>query len=389
MPRTSHAFLLKLLFVKMLFALLITFPFDSQAQHRPGGPGPRPPGGGVHTPTAHTQIYREFIRRQMRYFDRLDVERELRLPRQSQILSLAVVASSNDRHAGLQLMVNGRSQGQSQNVSRFRSTIHFQLPSHQFGALEIQALGDIYVEELIAEVALAPIPGPSPRPGRDVVLSIHQRSTHSLRIPLLATARQQGHQVDGLRIESVIVDGESLGRFSSAEVSLIVNGQSIGFPQRLTLRGSQVVLPLDRFGGVIGHDIRTIQLEVRGEAQINTVILDVARRPGPGPLPAPMLRLSPQREFTGRLSQTLEQALMLPVGHSHRLVTRMVVAMSTRSTGEISFVDTARGPIQRANLDRFTRTHTILLSHPTPLRDIGVNMMGNVRIETIDIEFTR
>lgn len=409
MPRTSHAFLLRLLFVKMIFAILLTYPFETHAQ----GHGGRDRGidfdfeygndyghdyggeynGGIDVSFGRSEIIRQSIHRSMRYFDILDVERELNLRRRAQIVKLTVRARSQEfRSAFLQLQENGRSSGISQSVSRFSSTVDF-FPTSRNSRLEIQAQGDLVIEEIIAEVIFeqSPIPGPGPRPGQGISIHVNERIFGSRNLPLLQLARQQGARVEGLRLQSVTVQGESLGRFSHAEVRLIVNGSAQGFYQRLNLRGGTVSLSLNGFNHEIGRDIRTLQLEVRGDAQINTVILESSRRPGPGPgpQPAPMLRLSPQKELNGRLSQTLEQAINAPIGYSNRLVSRIVIAASTRSSGEFSIVDISRGPVQRVNLNRSVRTTTIHFPHAIALRDIGFNMIGNARIENIDIEFLR
>ncbi|MCE3013590.1 MAG: hypothetical protein LW878_11055 [Proteobacteria bacterium] len=396
MPRSSHAFFLRLLFAKMIFAILLTFPFETHAQRGRDRDRDRDHNGGIDVSFGRGEIYRQTLNLPMRYFDTLDIERELNLPRRAQILRLSVRARSTDyRSAALQLLESGRSSGYSQTISRFSSVVDF-IPTGIQSRLELQAQGDLVIEELIAEVQRDVIPGPGPGPGpggRDIDLFVNQRIFGSQVLPLLQLARQQGHNPQDLLIRGVSVDGESLGRFSQATVQLIINGQRVGFPQQLSLRGRQVILDLPGRGGEVGEDIRNLRLEVMGDAQINTVTLLVARRqgpgPGPGPIPAPMLRLSPQRELNGRLSQTLEQAINVPVGYSNRLVSRIVISASTRATGEFSIIDIARGPLQRVTLDRSTRTTFIQLPQPVALRDIGFNMIGNARIETVDIEFLR
>ncbi len=391
MPRSSHSFFLRLLFAKMIFAALLTFPFETHAQ-RNGGGRDRDNNGGIDVSFGRGEIYRQTLNRSMRYFDTLDIERELNLPRRAQILKLTVRARSLDyRSAALQLLESGRSSGYSQSVSRFASFVDF-IPSQQQSRLELQAQGDLIIEELIAEVQRDVIPGPGPGPGRnDIELFVNQRIFGSQTLPLLQLARQQGHNPQDLMLRGISIEGESLGRFSQATVQLIVNGQRVGFPQQLTLRGRQVVIDLPGRGGEVGEDIRNLRLEVMGDAQINTVTLLAARRsgPGPGPIPAPMLRLNPQRELNGRISQTLEQAINVPVGYSNRLVSRIVISASSRSSGEFSIVDISRGPLQRVALDRSVRTTIINLPQAIMLRDIGFNMIGSARIETVDIEFIR
>ncbi len=397
MPRSSHAFFLRLLLVKMIFAVLLTYPFETHAQRNGGGRDwdrDRDHNGGIDVSFGRGEIYRQTLNLPMRYFDTLDIERELRLPPRAQILKISVRARALDHRVSyIQLLESGRASGMSQSVTRFSNLIDF-FPRSSQARLELQAQGDLVIEELIAEVQRDIFPGPGPGPGpggRDIELFVNQRIFGSQTLPLLQLARQQGHNPQDLMIRGVSVEGESLGRFSQATVQLIINGQRVGFPQQLSLRGRQVILDLPGRGGEIGEDIRNLRLEVMGDAQINTVTLLVARRqgPGPGPIPAPMLRLSPQRELNGRISQTLEQAINAPVGYSNRLVSRIVISASSRTSGEFSIVDISRGPLQRVALDRAVRTTIINLPQAVPLRDIGFNMIGNARIETVDIEFLR
>jgi hypothetical protein len=373
MQRTSHQFLLRLLFVKMVFALLVTFPFEASAQYNPY------PGHG-------TQTYRETLRHIIRNNEIFDLNSALRLPPNAQIISISVTAKAGaSRSPLLQLLNNGLRSGMPQRVDNFSRTFNFPIAQSGQANLALQSLeGPLLLEEISAIVRTH-----NPNPGNgNISFSVNERIFNQGRIGLLQKAREQGHRPQGLRIQAVVIQGESLGRFADAEVALVINGQLTGQFQRLALRGSQVVLQIPVGSRHVGNNLQTLQLQVRGDAQINSATFRIAAGNN-NPIPSPMLRLSPMRDFTGRASLNFEQAFNIPLSHSNRLVSSIVITALSRNSAEFSIVDIGRGPVQRSNVDRSLRTYRINFSFPIALRDLGFNHIGPVRVETLDIEFTR
>lgn len=228
--------------------------------------------------------------------------------------------------------------------------------------------------------------------GRDEVvrLRLSERTFRGTTVPLLQLAQQQGIRLQGREVLAVSLDAEALGRFADAEARLVVNGVPQGAFQYLFSRRDQVNFYL--YGqSEIGRDIRQLQIEVRGEAQLHGVSLTLApeRRPGPAPLP-PTIFLRPMRDFYGRVSQSLETAFAIPFQHSNRMVAAVTITALSNDRGEYALVEIGgRGPLLRQFLDRFARTQRISFPRPVPLHQIGINMLNHVRVESVEVEFLR
>lgn len=238
-----------------------------------------------------------------------------------------------------------------------------------------------------------PLPPMRPLPpiGRDDEIRLYhsERVYGQSLIRVLQLANQQGQRLQGRVIESVTLEASALGRFANAEARLIVDGRAEGSFQYIRSGRDQVTFHL--FGrGEVGRDIRSLQIELRGDAQVDGVIVQLERhRPGPDPRPQPGIHLRPMRDFHGRTSQTLEQAFALPYQHANRLVTEVRLQVSSNNSGELSLVDIGRGPLGRHSIGRWGQTVVIRLPQAVPLRDLGINMLNHVRVETLDIEFLR
>lgn len=221
----------------------------------------------------------------------------------------------------------------------------------------------------------------------DIRLVHNERVQGQTLVRVLQLANQQGDRLRGKVIRSVSIEARALGRFAQAEARLIVNGRPESAFEYLSNTRELITFPL--YGqSEVGRDLSSLQIEVRGDAQIRGVIVTVENRRR-DPLPAPVLRLQPMRDFYGRNSQTLEQALGLPYSHLNRLVSQITLEASTINGGELTLVDIGRGPLGRNLLSRFSRPVTVYFDRPIPLRDIGINMLNHVRIDTVEIRFLR
>lgn len=221
----------------------------------------------------------------------------------------------------------------------------------------------------------------------DIRLVHNERVQGQALVRVLQLANQQGDRLRGKIIRSVSIEARALGRFAQAEARLIVNGRPESAFEYLSNTRELITFPL--YGqSQVGRDLNSLQVEVRGDAQIRGVIVTVENR-RQDPFPAPVLRLQPMRDFYGRNSQTLEQALGLPFSHLNRLVSQITLEASTINGGELTLVDIGRGPMGRNLLSRFSRPVTVYFDRPVPLRDIGINMLNHVRIDTVEIRFLR
>jgi hypothetical protein len=403
MPRTSHRLIFRLLLAQMALALVLSLPINAQAQRGGQGQGQghstgwdyNDQGGYNQGPIGQGQILRIPINRTLLSRSTLSIQQELRLPFGATLISLSVTAQALTRAgASIQLLEDGRSSGGPTQLSSFSAQVPLLLPyGRNTGNLEILAQGDVFVQEIVAEVQDSYNPGPGPGPGpigRDrVELIVNQRILGSGTLRLLQLAQQHGEQIQGMELLRVVVQGRSIGRFS-AQARLIVNGQPVS--EFKNLDGGMTQFPINRvLGGrsEIGRDIRQLQLEVRGDALIDSLTLRLERSGGhnPGPLPSRDLRLSPMRDFNGRISQSLMSALSLPYQYSDRLVSAITIDATSFDRGGMALVDTGRGLIQQISVNRHSAPVRVQLPRPIPLRDVGINMTGRIRIETIVIEF--
>lgn len=221
----------------------------------------------------------------------------------------------------------------------------------------------------------------------DIRLVHSERVYGQTLVRVLQLANQQGDRLRGQVIRSVSLEARALGRFANAEARLLVNGRPESGFELLGSTRDVITFPL--YGqSEVGRDLNSLQIEVRGDAQIRGVIVTVEGR-RQDPFPAPALRLRPMRDFYGRTSQTLEQALGLPFSHLNRLVTQITLDASTINGGELTLVDIGRGPLGRNLLSRFPRPVTVYFDRPIPLRDVGINMLNHVRIDAVEIQFLR
>jgi hypothetical protein len=237
---------------------------------------------------------------------------------------------------------------------------------------------------------IRPLPPLRPLPpiGHDDEIRLYhsERVYGQTTIRVLQLANQQGDRLLGRTIESVTLEASSLGRFANAEARLVVDGRTEAFQ---LIRSGRDLVTFHIYGrGEVGRDLRSLHIEIRGDALVDGVIVQLERhRPGPRPLPG--IHLRPMRDFHGRTSQTLEQAFALPYQHANRLVTEVRLQATSINSGELSLVDIGRGPLGRHLIGRWGQTVVIRLPQAVPLRDLGINMLNHVRVETLDIEFLR
>ena len=391
MQRSSHRLFLRLLLGQFLLTLLLAWPFKAQAQDFHWSDQPSYDDYGPTGPSQGRTIRQTLMRT---VYDRgiLDLGQELLLPPGSQLLTLSVVASASSRYASLQLLEDGQLSGIPQPVTRVARSLALSV-SGRSHLLEVEARGDVLIHEVVAEIHEPYRPGPGGGLGRTIRLALNQPVYVSALLSLRQLAQQQGLRLEGERVSSVTLEADVRGR-GRAEARLLVNNLPVGQWQSLISRRSQVSFFLSSYESEIGREVRSLQLEVRGDVLVTGVSLELARGqvgPWPGPRPGERtLHLRPQRDLNGRLSQGLEQAVSLPREHSQRLVSAITLGVSSSNRGTLILVDMGRGVLERTTpLDFYAREVHVQLPQPVPLRDLGLNTTGHVRVETLSIEFLR
>lgn len=214
-------------------------------------------------------------------------------------------------------------------------------------------------------------PRPVPRPGDDfgggrngrqeqkVIYINRHMSNETLHLRQLAGI---GENYRGYTVESVIVDVRRSG--PRAEVSLLADGrmeETAYSPQgRVQLR--------PRFRAVLGEDIRTLQLEVRGNAEIGSITINLVDgdsygrpdrpdRPGRG-IEVP---LSVSRRMYGNDRLDLTQYVDMYRYRGHRIEAIEIEATPVYNTALLDLVINGFNQGQTLQIDRYGSRQTI---HP-------------------------
>ncbi len=248
-----------------------------------------------------------------------------------------------------------------------------------------------------------PGPGPGPGPGlphyddrlpevsynRDIQLYLGHRVYGAATLPLKQLAQQQGHRLEGERLEGVVLDADVTGRLR-VQARLVVNGMP-GLWEEVIGRRRPVLFSLPYGQTELGREIRSIQIEIRGDAVVDSVTLQLERERYPQPLPTRQLHVRTMRDLHGPLSRSLESALGLPIQHSDRLVSSLTLDASTVGRGVLQITQYGvRGSLGYIPaLSHRAQLIHIVLPRPLPLRDIQMILTGHVRVESLTIEFLR
>jgi hypothetical protein len=391
MLRSSHRFVVRLLLGQLMLALLMSLSFEAHAQFNWDdryGDEPQSPGDFHYDDRYGDQLGRgqmlsERVSQVLYDRQQLDLAQELRLPYGAEIISLTVVARAHSRIGALQLLSDGYAEGMPQPLSRDLRHIPLLLPHRGSSRLAIEARGgDIFIDEIIAEVSSrhSPYPGQS----RSIQLRLSQRVYGQAIIGLKALAQQQGHRLEGLEISSVSLDALVTGR-SRAEARLIVN-QIPGMWVSIDTRSYETLLPVNAYG-----DVRSLQLEIRGDVSINGVTLELGRGGGrPGhQIPRELRVLG--RDFHGPQTSSLLSAFSISYQHSSRLVNSIVIDASTMGRGVLQLRRAGmRGPLDRIPaLSRYSQPIRILLPEPIPLSELELTTVDHVRVDSMTLEFLR
>jgi len=224
---------------------------------------------------------------------------------------------------------------------------------------------------------------------RDIQLYLGQRVYGAATLPLRQLALQQGHRLDGERLEGVILEADVTGRLR-VQARLVVNGMP-GLWEEVVGRRRAVLFSLPYGQSELGREIRSLQIEIRGDAVIDSVTLQLERDRYPQPRPGRQLHIRTMRDLHGPLSRPLDSALGLPLHHSDRLVSSLTLEASTVGRGVLQITQYGvRGSLGYIPaLSHRAQLIHISLPRPLPLRDIQLILTGHVRVESLTIEFLR
>lgn len=223
----------------------------------------------------------------------------------------------------------------------------------------------------------------------DIVLHVGQRVYGSALLPLKKLAQQQGIRLEGERLQAITLDVDVAGR-QRVQARLVVNGLP-GLWEEVLGRRRPVLLTLPYGQSEIGREIRSLQIEIRGDAIVDSVTLQLEQGRQPWPAPSRELRLRPMRDLYGPMGTSLESALGLPLQHSSRLVSAITLEASTLGRGVLQITQYGvRGSLGYIpGLTRRSQLIHIVLPRPLPLRDLQLILTDHVRVDTLTIEFLR
>jgi len=224
---------------------------------------------------------------------------------------------------------------------------------------------------------------------RDIQLHVAQRVYGSALLPLKQLAQQQGIRLEGERLEGIVLHADVTGRLR-VQARLIVNGLP-GMWEEVIGRRRQVLFTLPYGQSEVGREIRSLQIEIRGDAVVQSVTLQLERGRQPHQPASRELRLRPMRDLYGPLGTSLEAALNLPLQHSSRLVSAITLEASTLGRGVLQITQYGvRGSLGYIpGLTRRSQLIQIVLPRPLPLRDLQLILTDHVRVDTLTIEFLR
>lgn len=390
------------LFVLILLGSLVA---DAAAQVTP--PRPRPPGQQqppigqfppYEQPGQHgqqgSQIISERIMQNIQMGQRLAVSELLRLSPSEDLLearSITLLVSSLRGQASIDVLSLGQPvSAQPQLIRRQLTEIRIILPlGSTLSDLEISVSGDVFLDTVSAEVESQWGPGPGqirqPMTGESVQMSVRQQIRSYGSIDLEQIAQLQNRMtLEGASIDRIVVQGISGMGGRGASVQVELNGRLVGQPKLLSSRVGGVPLPIKS-----PEEIRSLRLIVSGNASIEQVNLVVGRvRPihiGGGHQGGhTSRRLDIFQEISA--NRPLSLAQLLP--YETRLVSSITIDASSRfGQAEIALIG-ARGEVLDSTIiSSGSRLQVLHLSRPASLRELSLQSLSPVQIESLELGF--
>lgn len=367
---------LRVITLQCLLGLML--PALTNAQMRsPGHPAP----SAITTEVAQLNIY-------MDKRDRINVVKALnlqsRLLQGAKILSLSVTGSSNDFNTKVVLKLNGQ-KIDTAPLGHYSSERHLKVPGvlSSRDRLVLTPTDNAFISSIkaVVETSITRPMQPAPVPGERVLKArVNERVYGHAVLPVRKLVHQaSGVNLQGLKIDKVVLRGSSTGRYGMARVQLVVNGMTMGMPQTLPLANQRLVFDLPEYAmNVIGHDIQTLQIKVTGDAHIQMVGIKKD---------TPALPRSFQA-YVGKIVRGSERmSLAQLVSHAPGAHPRMAVesiTITARGSGNIMVTNgfSMAGSVQVSRWGSDTQSIAV---HGARLEDIKLRASGNMTIESIRV----
>lgn len=268
--------LTRLFMIQCLLTMILAISFNSaHAQRRGGGHNQ----GGQHPANQSQNIQ---VNQYLYESQKLDLDQLLRVHQHQrqgkEVVGITIKAQSTQYNSKLIVVLNGQRLIAS-NLNSQMSQTDLMLPSLRGSdKLILKVKGGAFIKAI--RVDLQDIYSPGPIPGQDEVLRAQvnrsYRGISTLPIKALINQSNPGN-LQGAKVDKVILKASSLrGR---ATATLLINGRPVGMPQNISYTQDRLVFDLPNYSAnTIGHDINTIQIELRGNVDVKMVGLKVQKR---------------------------------------------------------------------------------------------------------------
>lgn len=374
----------RLFLIQCLMTMLVALPMaNANAQHN-GSFGIS--GLGQQPVTSQVNSY-------LQHGDQINLNRSLGLQqilRQGQdVLSISVQAQSTSYDSKLVLKLNGQ-RLQAQTISSYQGSTQFQVPKLQVGdQLVLKVRGGAYIQSVSAQVTSPWGHGPGPGPGHGQVQPIKARIHQQFYGPETLQVRKilkqhTGAQLKGMKIKKVIMKASSLrGR---AQATLLINGQPVGYSQTLPTQSTRLVFSLPQYGtNVVGQDIRSIQIQLRGRNMTVKMVGVRAVQQGGHHGGMNSVQIQVGQRFHG--SQRISLAQLVGYGQQINMQKEIeAITIVARGHGNIMVAGAGRGRGGISVQGPTTQSLNLMGAYVTG-NQLKLRVSGNLVIQSIRIKF--
>lgn len=208
-----------------------------------------------------------------------------------------------------------------------------------------------------------------------------------------------GDEFNGRRLEFIQLRGNAAQSFG--EVALFVNNVQLGSPLTLDRWDRDYTFRLDSRYNVLGTDIRTVQLRVRGRAQVATLAaqLNASGWDNPGrpedPRQGDFLEVRLNQQFQGTNVLNVRRLLRMGPEYRDREVRRVILrARTERGRGTAQLLVDGYTVDRIQTVGEFTEDYTFFLERgrnrtELDFRNLELDLRGRFTVDSIAVEFER
>ncbi len=316
-----------------------------------------------------------------------------------ELKKVILVAETRGGNGTAELVINGRTETFPERVGTRIENIDLKPRSsgliigRDINSLQIDLKGQFYVEKVIAVLEEPSVrPGPSPIPGQVARKYISQSFRGFETLPL-RQLMDLDRDFRGMSIAKVVVTGESI--YGSSDARLTVNGSQVGRVETFSRFRRDLEFALPNSSDTLGDEIRTLQLDLRGEIYIESIEVHFERRgnrPTPGPFPADRLDRAPRMPLKGAHALNLIDVMGATASDGRREVSHVEITVSGANERAALALcsNTVRGQVCDTEEDlSFGRRTSISLDvrGRTALKDLVLMSKGTLVLERISVHF--